>query len=347
MLSLVLALLACHPSSDSKVEDTGPTWSPQPLDITLFVVKKHSVCVVGDPCQEGQECVEVGGGDAFDPLTVAAVVPSDPRVTSSALVNCLTVQVRDTDLAIIEASAALAQEQVAEWTGGSLVPTVTLEVVDEAEMPLTPLWGGWWLGPWDMEVGLPGRVDTSTDGTWITTGLYDPDQGMRLGSPLCGGTLGADWGLGGAGYSWVPRANERFYDCTDAGVYNHEWLHQVEFSLWHMTPGRTEKYWDEATGTHVYPACGEHEEPVTDWFPTTHECATDPDSPDCGLAECSGNEAVNQHVLQAHWNPQVPMVTNYCRDGVQDWDETQVDSGGRCGGAAGPRGVSGSRPLPR
>jgi hypothetical protein len=105
-------------------------------------------------------------------------------------------------------------------------------------------------------------------------------------------------------------------------VYLHEWLHQTHYAVNHLS-GFTDLYRGD------YPACGLGDPDTGLWFPDTHECDRDPDFERCGSADCGGNDLVNSHVLQHHWPADRVLIGNHCRDGVRDYDETDVDRGGR------------------
>ena len=85
---------------------------------------------------------------------------------------------------------------------------------------------------------------------------------------------------------------------------------------------------DVATGT--YPACGRGAADPTSWFPFPDDCTTDPDATTCGASTCADRDAFYSHLLSAHWARGRPFNGNYCADGRMDFDETGVDTGGRC-----------------
>jgi len=85
---------------------------------------------------------------------------------------------------------------------------------------------------------------------------------------------------------------------------------------------------DIATGT--FPACGHGGPDPTRWFPFVDDCTTDPDASSCGMQACPDRNAFNEHVLSVHWPRGHAFNGNYCADGRMDFDETGVDTGGRC-----------------
>jgi hypothetical protein len=124
----------------------------------------------------------------------------------------------------------------------------------------------------------------------------------------------------------------------------HEWMHNLDWALYNIDQvpdlyqfdGPDWATWQPAT----WPACKQGAPDPLDWFPSVDFCEWDPDWMDCnnvasaGLCphagEVAGMSSWYEHVISVHYPRHVDFNGNFCRDGVQDWGETGVDSGGAC-----------------
>lgn len=317
-----------------KVEPTppGPVGGVRRVDAFLF--RDVSTCVIGNPCTD-TSCFVLSDSTgtarvrfAFD-AALRSVPPTDPAVGSAALAQCLHLRLSDAEVAARRAELERYRDDVALWTGGDLTLDLRIhDIAETTELSESPYNGGMWIAPWDARPIIFPLLTRETDFVLVTPGVRDPELDLHHELPACGLTYGADYGVGGAGFSWIPDSASSFwFQCADHGVYTHEWLHQLKFAV-DVLSSFDELY----RGS--YPACGEADPDTHRWFPDTHECAVDPDSPFCTTGNCVSNDAVNEHVLRAHWPPRpLPrLVTNYCRDDVRDYDETAVDVGPNCPG---------------
>lgn len=297
------------------------------VDAILF--REVLACAVGNPCT-GATCIGLRDDDGALVATFAddgafrALPPSDPSLAAQPESACMRLVLSDDETARLRGELRRFADDVAEDTQGALRLDLAIHEVVSVELSMTRWGDGLWIGPWDLAPVVAGLVTTATDFTLVTHAVRDPDTGLHHDLGGCGGTLAADWGVAGAGHSWIPSTGNAFwFECADHGVYGHEWLHQVDWAL-HELSAYDDAYDD------AYPQCGVDDVDPRAWFPDTHDCARDPDFANCGAADCGGNDVVNEHVLSAHWPTGTTLVANRCRDGVQDFDETGVDEGGAC-----------------
>lgn len=199
---------------------------------------------------------------------------------------------------------------------------VTFDHVDMDESR----WGiGVYIAPWDLEAFVLPKLDFVPDFNLVVPPIRDPEKQLHHDLGACGLAFGADSGVRGAGWSWIPKVGGSFwFECAEQQVFTHEWLHQVHFG-YHSISRFPDLYdWN-------LPMCMAGDPDPKKWFPDTHQCNEDPDFERCGLDDCGGNDLVDEHILSQHWDPSFAFVANYCKDGRQDFDELGVDTGGRCG----------------
>jgi hypothetical protein len=79
-----------------------------------------------------------------------------------------------------------------------------------------------------------------------------------------------------------------------------------------------------------YPPCGTAADDPALWFPRGDDCAVDPDAASCGQPSCDEGEDFAHHLLTAHWPRGRAFIGNHCANGLQDYDETDIDAGGVC-----------------
>src|SRR5262249_23262157 len=135
--------------------------------------------------------------------------------------------------------------------------------------------GGLWIAPWDAADHIPRVITPVTDGVLTVVPTLDTVQDVVPPIGACGLSYGADFGLGGAGYSWIPYSNGYSFQCAGPNTFFHEWLHQVDFAYEHLM-GISDLYGGQ------FPACGLGDPDPHRWFPSPDECEHDPDSASCG-----------------------------------------------------------------
>lgn len=313
--------------------------SPSPdtakhLTVAVYLPQRIATCFIGDPCAAGAAgCVGLRNDDnelvhAFTDASMQAVRTTSPQRGLAAKEVCVEMVLSPAEHDEIVTELVKYVDDVREWSHGDL--DLDLRLVEFERLDLDESrWGiGVWIAPWNLrEFALP-RLDFLPDFNLVVPPIRDPQQQLHHDLGGCGGTYGADFGLSGAGWSWVPKTRSSFwFECGEQPVFTHEWLHQVHFAYQRLS-GFDDLYdWS-------LPLCRQGDPDATKWFPDSHQCNEDPDYDRCGLNDCGNNDLVNSHILSTHWDPKVHFVANHCRDGIQDFDEVAVDEGPSCGASA-------------
>lgn len=310
--------------------------------LLVVLLTDINTCAVGDECTSGTCCTlkhgSTGGGATVaqfqDNSNMKAVPPSEAG--SYGVSECLHLTLSQAEIDDITAEVASFVSTVSSHSSGALLLDVSyLEVT--GSIPMTGVWCGRYPAPWDINGLVDEHVTADVDFIITVHDAYDEERDIFLGPGMGGGTLGADWGINGAGHSFVLK------NYAPMGDYMmHEWLHQLDYALETVT-AVPDIYPNDRSD---YPACGQASSEAHDWFPSADDCQCDPDfdyacldtAPVCS-ASCSqrsgedSDTAIskwNQHVLSAHYDPAVSLIGNHCRNGRQDSCETSVDIGG-CG----------------
>jgi hypothetical protein len=304
--------------------------------VAVFLPSRIATCFIGDPCAPGTDgCIglrndqgELVEGFTFD--SMAAVRTSSPARETAAKEVCVEMVTTPAERDEILFEIQTFRDNVQRWSRGDVVLELRLIEFERLDMDESRWDAGVWIGPWDLtDFALP-RLDFVPDFNLVVPPIRDPVLGLHHDLGGCGGAFGADLGILGAGWNWVPKTATSFgFECANQLVFVHEWLHQVEFA-WYFMSGFTDLYGG------ALPACGAGDPDARRWFPNVHQCAEDPDFPSCGTNECPDGDAWHEHILSMHWDPVVRFVANHCKDGFQDFDETDVDVGPTCRAAEMP-----------
>ncbi len=307
-------------------EDGGATFSHR-LDVFLF--DDLQFCISGEPCptlEPDAACFRIydaagNVAQAFDQATVRTLEPEEP-VPPEPNGTCIRVTLDQEERREAREQIEQFRDEVAEYTRGALdLELVWHEYMAPIRLAAGSSGGAFSIGPLSMDELAESVLTSDTDFVIVTNGARDRDTGMYIDVPACGFSYSFDQSLAGAGFSWLPKTRKAFgFECAMSLVYMHEWLHQVEDGLHRLSP-----YDDLYDG--VYPACGQGDPEPTKWFPNTHDWYLDPDFPGCGT---DGYPRFEEHQLRVHWSADNVLITNHCKDGVQDFDEQGVDVGGRC-----------------
>lgn len=320
--------------------DKGPTVvdaKTSPVVIDVFMLTRQDVCIAGDPWTSG------------DPLNIynadrtvykswqienaqnlpRALKPSDASLATYPQVECFSFGLRPEEIAYARDEVSKFAASIEEWTFGAIQPTVEITEL-EGEFTLSRIGGAFWVSWWDIEDAAEPYMTKDSDFAINLTSIHDIDTGRFYGIPFCGGTYGFDFGLSGAGYSWVANSVNPgwWFQCLTDSVILHEWGNQMD-SVLHDLMGLPILY-------PPYPPCGEGDPDTFKWFPASHHWDLDPDSPWCGGPVNPGNRGITAHQLLHHFDPSLshyalPYLTgNHCDNGEQDYGESSVDSGGNC-----------------
>ncbi len=310
--------------------------SPRPsnenvLDVAVYLPQRIATCFIGSACTPGAAgCIGLRNDantlvEGFTDESFQAVRTTSPLRAGAEKEVCVEMAIEGNERSEIMAELARTQDNVREWSQGDIL--LNLHVIDFARLDMDEgRWGeGVWIDPSNLSEFARPALNFLPDFNLVVPPIRDPMRQLHHDLGGCGGTFGAEIGIAGGGWSWVPKTKSSFwFDCAEQPVLTHEWLHQVHFA-YHNLSGFTDLYgWS-------LPACGQGDPNHRRWFPDSHQCNEDPDYARCGLNDCGTNDIVNSHILGEHWDPALHFVANYCKDGVQDFDEIGVDTGPSCG----------------
>ncbi|HEX2658699.1 MAG TPA: hypothetical protein VHU40_10515 [Polyangia bacterium] len=323
----LLASVGCGETSAKVLERLDAAMPPTSnLRMDVLLVRALSTCVIGSPCRlaDSSQCYAVtdgnGGRIAFDPSSVQLLAPSDPKVSNAAQVACMRLPLDDADVALANQLIAGLRTRVFQLTGGDINLDVHTHELAPLEASFVTFSAGPFLEPPALEAAALEDVNRDTDFVFAFTGYRDPDSGLSPQANPCVGTNWIEQGpFGGSTFTWLSLASA----CARPATVFSAWLVQLYFGLRDVNG-----FGDVATDS--FPACGRGGPDPTRWFPFVDGCTSDPDASSCGLATCPDRNAFNEHVLSAHWPRGRAFNGNYCADGRMDFDETGVDSGGRC-----------------
>lgn len=324
----------CTTCVNSTVLVRGVCYVPRTAIIDIYMPRSISTCFVGTPCNVS-ECIGLRN-DANELIVsfnddMQTVPPGSPSLPSYPLVECLTMTMNDTEMSEVRAEFEVMRSNVANWTFGALLIQLRYHAIGDISIQESRWGGGVWVAPWDvrdmLHSVLMSTVGTYPDFNMFIAPIRDPIKQLHHDLGGCGGTFGGDFGLAGAGWSWVPKTASSFwFECAIQQVLTHEWLHQVHWDVHVISPGFTDIY------NFNLPPCGQYVNDTYSWFPDSHQCNEDPDFERCGLNDCGDNDIVNSHILRAHWDPARPVVFNYCNNNIADLSlgESGVDVGPEC-----------------
>jgi hypothetical protein len=301
------------------------------LRTDVFLIEQLGVCIAGNSCPATPPtagCLPIYDGSGSVSTSYAidqhlSITPYDASAPAGA--TCLQLTMSSEDVATLQQEAQQFATNVETWSHGALDLEVHVHVLPTVSSSLAVYGHSLWPAPWDLDQFLRPSLTSQTSFVMVSSGLRDP-SGLHTQVGACGLSYGASIGVAGAGYSWIPRTgNVASFECGNHGPYEIEWMHQLQFAAKRLS-GFNDLY------PTTFPACGHGDPDPLRWFPDPDPNITkDPDSPFCGQNGSSiANDPAIQHVLETHWPAIRRFVANHCRDGVQDYGETGVDSGGNC-----------------
>jgi hypothetical protein len=314
--------LGCGTNGGPVLELIEPRVPPEAhprMDVLL--VRSVESCAIGEPCSSADpdECFHLSDAEGpvllFEPPGLQFVPPDDERVQTAELSGCFRLDMDDETAAAWRATFDALRTRIFQLSEGR----IDIELQTHDLGPIDAGFKRWegrtglFLEPTALSDALP-LVSRETDYSFAVTGL-DPMGGYLPRIELCGGS---NWeeqgGFAGTAYTWLSA------NCDDpTGILGHFFI-QTGFALRDVND-----FPDPYDGD--YPACGNASRDPSEWFPSADECSRDPDSPTCGQ-RCQFDDAFASHVLRAHFP--ASFIGNHCRNGVMDWDETDVDAGGVC-----------------
>ncbi|MCK4473945.1 hypothetical protein KAU40_01640 [Candidatus Parcubacteria bacterium] len=306
-------------------------------EIIIFLFKDLRTCIVGDKCVD--TCITVAKGDGTvymefeDNNNFKSLKPSNPEIDTYEQKICLNPILTDSEMNDLKSEVNQFITEVDQWTSGSIILLPKfIEISGEITMSK---WGqGFYTAPWDSNPLIRSFVTKDTDFIIVSQDMYDEILNIVIPIPACGGTLGSDVGVGGAGYNWIPKTHPGvWFECANKGNYMHEWLNLMDWVL--LNVSSVSDIYESG-----YPPCGEGNTNTYLWFPgASYDSIKDPNFEACGQdwsdycnsvqpEDC--NLIWHKHILETHYDPSTILIGNHCRNGKQDFDETGVDEGGKC-----------------
>lgn len=322
LLSAAFAAVGCGTNGGPVLELIEPRVPPEAhprMDVLL--VRRVESCAIGEPCSstDPDECFHLsdasGPAVLFEPSGLQFVPPRDERVQTAELSGCFRLDLDDETAGAWRATFDELRTRIFQLSAGRLDFELHVHDVGPVDAGFKRWEGGTglFLEPWALADALP-LFSRETDYSFAVTGV-DPVGGYLPKILPCGGS---NWeqqgGFAGTAYTWLSA------NCDDpTNILGH--LHiQTRFALRDVND-----FADVYDGD--YPACGNSERDPSEWFPSADECGQDPDASTCG-ERCQFGDEFASHVLRAHFP--ASFIGNHCRNGVMDWDETDVDAGGVC-----------------
>jgi hypothetical protein len=329
---------------------TVPQSKASRVRVDVFVVTSQQTCIAGDPWVSGpQVVVHNADGSTERAWQVDDVrglplgfVPSDPALSQYPQVECYQFGYSPAQVNQIRSDVAGFRDLLVSWSFGALIPDIRVHTIS-GPIGLHRISEGFWISPGFFEQTARPYESKETDFSIVMSSTHDPRTGRYYDPFACGGTLGADHGMWGAGYSWVP--------CHEPLVILHEFEHQLTFAMDHLLGFRSIYPDGDAYPQTGFPSCGRGDPDIFRWFPDSEDWGTEPDSPWCGLS--SDQAGIAEMHLLAHLDPSLKhyplgrITGNHCDDAVLDYGETAIDAGGNCL-ASGPsawRAVTNPHPL--
>ena len=288
------------------------------LDVIFY--QQLTTCIVGDSCMNGCVSLRDDAGTEVVKLgaNATAVLPGDPLIMTSEVAQCLTLTLDAGELATLHDTIAGLVADLESASGGRFLFDLRIHDIT-ATLAMARYADVFWINPIQIDTTL---LSPDTDFVLSTTDIRDDATGLHLPNDYCGLSYHADNGVVGAGYAWLPHTKSAIgAECADLAGYRYQFLNQLWFAVRNLTPGFSDAYGG------MYPACGAGGDPLT-WFPEQTDCMMDPDWSGCGQSPCDVGFVA--HMFAAHWDPARPFFGNHCRDGVMDYGETGVDTGGNC-----------------
>jgi hypothetical protein len=350
-LLLSVGMAACGETSGSVLEpipETTPDDRPGDgppetlLRVDVLLVREMDTCAIGEPCNrnsppDSHDCFELENGNGerigFRPETVRFVARGSEDMQLAEHAQCFRLPIDD-DLAYslvgdrdetgdIDDSSAFGalRQRVYSLSGDEIV----LKVFSHDVPPMTSGFvkyeneRGIFLDASALEASAS-FLKRDTDFVFAVTGARDPMGGYAPIVEHCAGTpQNIDQGLAGAAYTWLTP------ECDSPESLLRHWMFQVAVAL------RGANDFNDLYD-HNFPPCGEYgRNDPSEWWPNPDECSVDPDAPTCDENRCEGTDNdYAGHVLTDHWPRGRDFVGNYCANGEQDFDETDIDVGGVC-----------------
>jgi hypothetical protein len=317
--------LGCGQTSGKILERLdGGVFAGSSPRVDVFLLRSVATCAVGRACTaaDPSQCFYVA--DAAGPRTsfstdgLRFVRPGDPLTQTADRVECFKLVLDDDAAASAREMMANLRTSVFQASEGNIDLDVHIREVPSLEGGFIRFYTGLFLPPETLAPTGLSFVSRGTDFVYALSGFRDAETTLQPKMEYCAGTNWLAQGvLGASPYTWMG-LNDR---CRRPETLLGTFLLQVYLVMRDLNGAVTPR---------DYPACGRADRDPQQWFPATNDCTVDPDAPACGQQSCPDPMAFYEHVLREHWPRSAPYNGNYCADGRQDFDETDIDSGGVC-----------------
>lgn len=309
-------------ASDVALDATAATT----LRMDVVIYTELRVCMIGDTCNNNCLSIE---DDTRTPKVrfakngnLAVVPPGDPRIATANVSQCMTTQLDATERTNLRTSLELLKANLATWTGNTLLLDVQFHEVSASSVMILYAFDAVWIGPGELPAAVKSSLSADTDFVIVTHDVRDDSLGWHLPFGYCALSFDHPNGAAGAAYSWVPRTmSSETFECATYDAYRDHFTGMLYNAVTTLSP-----FDDLYDGT--YPACGAGDPDSSRWFPDPGACFMDPDWTQCGAAGCEMD--FKQHMFERHWVRDLVTSANHCNNGVMDFGESGVDSGGNC-----------------
>jgi hypothetical protein len=234
--------------------------------------------------------------------------------------HCACGAFADADVAKASDLISQLRTRVFQLTSGDINLDIHTHDLAPVNAAFESFSSGLFLQPPALEPAGLADVTRDTDFVFAFTGVSDPASGLVPQMDPCGGTNWlAQGSFGGSTFTWVALNDT----CGTLPMATYHFLAQFYFGLRDVT---------QPAGVTIGSSgrCGQGGSDPTSWFPFVDDCTNDPDVTTCGARSCPDTDAFCAHVLATHWKRGGFFNGNYCADGRMDYDETGVDTGGKC-----------------
>ncbi len=321
---------------------TSTTITPtNQFDFVVIFMRSMTTCIVGDSRDYYFSGNVLMINDSYLYNDAIVVKPSDSRCTNGIILH---TELSDNDVEIIKQNINVAVRKIREYSSDKIILNPRYyDYSGEVEMSA---WG-------KALVVFSHRVPASAidfargaDATY----LFFNDKGSSgyndIFIPYAGFANGLDYGIAGGGYSSSSMSVMRISMLSASNVIIHEFLHQLDYALEYTSRIYDIYSINRLTCSQAKSFCGNADPDTYKWFPSTDWLGCDPDYPACTCqvgeapdeyyaANCPSDHNIclddfYKHMLQKHIRPGTNIILSHCKDGVNDYGETGVDSGGRC-----------------
>ncbi|MDD2717882.1 MAG: hypothetical protein PHW04_18495 [Candidatus Wallbacteria bacterium] len=144
----------------------------------------------------------------------------------------VNISFSDSEMAMIRQALESYKELVFSYSGGMMKINMKIEIIEEPLKSMSPVKDKYWLSPEDAKNMITGHYAPGHTDNILAYVKTNDGQGQEVPTFLWGGALGGDYGLDGAG--WISIQDGGGIP-TNGELELHEWLHVVDWALYHRT----------------------------------------------------------------------------------------------------------------